>query len=206
MRKQIDAKVIHFVNGFDYGILNPVMADQIRTSAKRIRAKIKRTLVDIIDVGHDLLKVKDNLGHGYFGRWLLMEFGWVDRTARNFMAVAEMFGTKMEMISDLAIEPTAAYLLAAPSVTFEARQAAIERAKSGEKITAKIAKEILGSARQTEPRRSPTEKKWKRFMKVLDRFREQCDTMDLSELARKLRVVAKKIDKGKPESSAGIKE
>jgi hypothetical protein len=40
--------------------------------------------------------------------------------AQNFMAVAGAFGPKTDIIADLAIQPTAAYLLAAPSVPDEA--------------------------------------------------------------------------------------
>ena len=143
MPRQINGQLLRMVNGFDYRSLKPSIANQIQSTAKDIRENIKRTLLGIIEVGHGLLRVKEYLGHGQFGTWLLAEFGWADRTARNFMAVAEQFGTKTEMISDLAIDPTAAYLLAAPSAPFEARQAALDRAQAGEKITATVAKEIL---------------------------------------------------------------
>jgi hypothetical protein len=36
--------------------------------------------------------------------------------AQNFMSVAERLGPKTEIIANLTIQPTAAYLLAAPSV------------------------------------------------------------------------------------------
>jgi len=101
--------------GFDYAILDSSVADKLRSTAKSIREKVKRTIEQIIEVGLDLLKVKDALPHGQFGPWLASEFGWTDRLARRFMDVAEVFGPKSDIISDLAIAPTAAYLLAAPS-------------------------------------------------------------------------------------------
>ena len=100
--------------GFDYSSLEAQLAGQVRSTAERIRQKVKKTLDDLIDIGNDLKRIKDSLNHGQFGRWLQTEFGWTERTARNFMAVAEHFG-KTEIISDLQIQPTAAYLLAAPS-------------------------------------------------------------------------------------------
>jgi hypothetical protein len=72
-------------------------------------------LEDVIAVGDELLAAKARLPYGRFGPWLQAEFGWTERTARHFMAVAERFGPKAEIISELAIAPTAAYLLAAPS-------------------------------------------------------------------------------------------
>lgn len=56
------------------------------------------------------------------GRWLSWietEFSWTDRTALNFMRVAEHF--KSETVSDLPIDVTALYLLAGPSVPQTAR-------------------------------------------------------------------------------------
>ena len=137
---------------------------------------MKRTVEDIIEVGKDLLAVKEALPHGAFGKWLSAEFGWTERTARNFMAVAEWFGPKTEMIFDLRIAPTAAYLLAAPSAPDEARQAAIERAESGGTISATVAKEILAETRKKGAKKRkgvPTEELGPRLVKVLERYRKR---------------------------------
>ena len=55
-------------------------------SADRIRERVKKTVEDIIDVGNDLLAVKEALPHGQFGPWLKAEFGWSERSAQNFMS------------------------------------------------------------------------------------------------------------------------
>lgn len=192
MDKQLNAHLVSLTPGFDYSLLKPSVANQIRTTADNIREKIKQTLEDIIEVGHDLWRVKQTLSHGQFGPWLLAEFGWSDRTARNFMAVAEQFGPKREIISDLHISPTAAYLLAAPAVPFEARQVALDRAQSGEKITVAVAKEILGKARKSKPRRAPVpwRIKWQRLTNTFDRFRENCNPKDVAKFAQQLRRFA----------------
>jgi hypothetical protein len=135
-------------SAFDYQGIEPATVAQIRSATERIRDRVRRTIEDIIQIGRELLAVKDALAHGQFGLWIRAEFGWTDRTARNFMDVAEQFGRKTEMISDLAIAPTAAYLLAAPSAPFEAREAAIQRARTGERVTVGMAKELLGTARK----------------------------------------------------------
>ena len=97
----------------------------------RIRERIKKTVEGIIEVGNELLAVKDALPHGQFLPWLRAEFGWSERSAQNFMSVAEQF--KSAKIADLPIQPSAAYLLAAPSVPDEAREKAVEKAiKEGE--------------------------------------------------------------------------
>jgi hypothetical protein len=63
-------------------------------------------------------------------------------------------GRKTKMIADLAIRPTAAYLLAAPPAPDEARRTAIERADVEEQITTAVAREILAETRKKRPRRS----------------------------------------------------
>jgi hypothetical protein len=111
--KQPEEGLVPFAQGFDYSLLEAQVAKQARSAADRIRERVKKTVEDIIEVGNDLLAVKEALEHGHFGAWLRAEFGWTDRTARNFMAVAEQFGGKTETLSEMKIDPTAAYLLAA---------------------------------------------------------------------------------------------
>jgi hypothetical protein len=101
MAKQPQNEVI--VVGFNYDVLETEVAEQAQSAAARIREKVKRTVEDIIEVGKDLLAVKEALPHGAFGRWLKAEFGWGERMAQNFMSVAERFGPKTEMIADLRI-------------------------------------------------------------------------------------------------------
>lgn len=207
MANQVLGQPVQLVKRFDYGSLRPELADQILTIAKHIREKTRRSLVDIIEIGHDLWSIKDYLGHGRFGPWLLAEFGWTDRTARNFMAVAEQFGPKKEMISDLAIDPTAAYLLAAPSAPFEARQVAFDRAQSGEKITGAVVKEILGLGRNKAlgKKRNRLEKgRWAWLGGKLDRFRKSCDASSLAEFARQLRLYASALEKEMRDRAAAV--
>jgi hypothetical protein len=195
MTKQPKTEVI--VVGFNYDVLETQVAQQAQSAAMRIREKVKRTIEDIIEVGKDLLAVKEALPHGAFGKWLSAEFGWTERMARNFMAVAERFGPKTEMISDLTIQPTAAYLLAAPSAPDEARQAAVERAEAGETISAKVAKKILAETRKKgtkKSKRAPAEQLGPRLVKVLERYRQRWNPKELTALAQQLREFADTLD------------
>jgi hypothetical protein len=196
--KQPRGELVPVVVGFNYDLLETKVAEQVRSAAERIRGKVKRTIEDIIEVGNDLLAVKEALGHGQFGPWLQAEFGWTERTARNFMSVAERFGPKTEIISDLAIAPTAAYLLAAPSAPDEARQAAIERAEAGEQITTAVAKGIVAEAKKKGTKREqpiPADKLGLRLVRVLERYRERWNRKELSEFARQLRAFADALEK-----------
>jgi uncharacterized protein YecE (DUF72 family) len=118
--------------------------------------------------------------------------------AQNFMAVAEVFGPKTEIIADLAIQPTAAYLLAAPSAPDEARQVALERAEAGEQITSAVTKDILAETRRKRLRQRkavPSERLGLRLVKALERYKERWNQKELSELARQLREFADALEK-----------
>jgi Protein of unknown function (DUF3102) len=183
--------------GFDYGALEPKTANRVRSAAQRIRDRLKRTVENMIAAGNELRKIKDNLPHGQWGPWLKAEFGWSDRTALGLMEVAELFGSKNAIISDLAITPSAAYLLAAPSTPFEARQALLDRAAAGEKITATLAREIIGAARKgaTGNRKIlAADVLWQRFAKKLESFIAGCNAKDLPGLQVKLRRFADELE------------
>jgi hypothetical protein len=198
MAKEPKGELVVIEAGFDYAPLQPKTAEKVREAAQRIRETVKRTIEDIIAVGNDLLSVKESLDHGQFLPWLRAEFGWTERTARNFMAVAEQFGPKSEMISDLKIAPTAAYLLAAPSAPDEARQKAVERAEAGEHITPKLAKEILAKERKKTPRKKRGGQQLDDHLaKVLNRLREGWSQKDLGGLAEKLREFADSLEEEK---------
>ncbi len=204
MAKQPKGELV-VVSGFDYALVGDA-ADKVRSSAEKIRRMVQKTIEDIIEVGSELLAVKEALPHGRFGPWLRAEFGWTDRTAQNFMAVAQAFGPKTEMISDLTIQPTAAYLLAAPSAPGEALQQAIERAEAGEEITSAVAKKILAEARKKgrrKERRVPADKLGVRLVKALERWRERWGQKEVAELARHLREFADQLEE---EQRAGKKK
>jgi gas vesicle protein len=197
MAKQPKGELVPVVVGFNYDLLEPKVAEQARSSAERIRAKVKKTVEDIIEVGNDLLAVKEALEHGHFLKWLRAEFGWGERTAYNFISVAERF--KIANFASLPIQPSAAYLLAAPSVPDEARQVAIQKAEAGEAITTKVAKEIVAEAKKKKrPRRQKAvaaDKLAGRLLTALERWRERWHPDELSELARQLREFADALEK-----------
>ena len=99
--------------GFDYSCLDRETCTQIQVYAVEIRSLMKRASQDVVVVGQKLIMVKEQLPHGQFGPWLRAEFAWSERTARQFMSVAEAF--KTVNFADLVVAPSALYVLAAPS-------------------------------------------------------------------------------------------
>jgi hypothetical protein len=58
-----------------------------------------------------------------------------ERTARNFVNVADKFGNKSTTVGDLP--PSILYALAAPSTPDEVREEVVERVERGEKVTSR---------------------------------------------------------------------
>jgi hypothetical protein len=186
-------------SGFDYRSLKPAEAEKLQKTAKGIKEKLTKSLQDLIGMGQGLLAAKTIVPHGQFCIWLKAEFGWAERTARNLMEVAGVFGSKSAIIADLNILPTALYLLAAPSTPFEARQNAMDRAQGGEKITPAIAAEIIRIAKKMQARKAeplPQHRLSRSLNSLLLRFRDRCNPENLLDLARQLHRFANEIEKG----------
>ncbi|MFB2939178.1 DUF3102 domain-containing protein [Aerosakkonemataceae cyanobacterium BLCC-F154] len=124
---------------FDYTMLDAETSLFIQQQTAEIRALMKRTAQDIIEIGQKLILVKEKLAHGRFLDWIAAEFEWSYPTAARFMQVANSF-QKSYQIDKFAA--SALYVLAAPSTPASARSEAIARAEAGEPITYTIAKEI----------------------------------------------------------------
>ncbi len=79
--------------------------------------------------------IKESLPHGQFLPWIEAEFGMGDRTARRFMDVARVFGSKMDSLSDLNVTNEALYELAAPKTPLEVREEVERMIEAGEVVT-----------------------------------------------------------------------
>lgn len=144
--------------GFDYTSLDGVTSQFVQQQTGEIRALMKRTAQDIIEVGKRLIRIKKRLGHGRFLNWLEAEFDWHRDTANKFMHVANQFGS-LEMSNISTFDLSALYQLAAPSTPKAARNEALARAASGEPITYKAAKAIkqkYATPLSSKPKVEPT--------------------------------------------------
>jgi hypothetical protein len=126
-------KVAASVPAFDYAAMAPELANKLKKQAARIKKQMKATTAAIIEIGRDLIAVKQHLEHGQFGSWVESECGFTTRTARNYMRAAEFAEGKSETISDLS--PTCLYLLATKSTPTEIAIEVIARVESGEIVS-----------------------------------------------------------------------
>lgn len=115
---------------FDYAALPAELVDDLKEAADRVRGRHRRITSDIIETGNDLLAVKERLPHGSFGPWISAEFGWSERTARNYMSAADFAVGKTETVAILP--PRSLYLLSASSTPEAARAEIVSRLEGGE--------------------------------------------------------------------------
>lgn len=134
---------------FDYSQLDIETRDVVQQRTTEIKALMRRTAQDIIEIGQKLIEVKDRLGHGNFGPWLKIEFEFSEDAARKFMRVAEKFKTINFL--DLTIAPSALYLLAADNTPEPIRQEMVERAQNGEAITYSTVRESIEVNKLVDP-------------------------------------------------------
>lgn len=132
-----------YKQGFDYATLSPATQCMIQQHTCEIKKLLKRTAQDILIIGQKLIEVKAYLGYGKFEAWLKLEFHWGLWTARKFMQVARKF--ESVNFTELSIDASALYLLAAPSVSNEVCDKVFKLAEEGESITYKKVKEISNS-------------------------------------------------------------
>lgn len=140
---------------FDYASLDAAAASFVQQQTGEIRALMKRTAQDIIEVGQRLIEVKKTLGHGNFRAWLSAEFDWTDETARRFMNVAQQFSHIPQIVE---FAPSALYELSAPSTPETAREEALTRAAAGESISYSTAKQIKSKYTPARSKRKPSVK------------------------------------------------
>lgn len=132
---------------FDYSKLSPQLQVEVKTATERIRLRMKRTAEDIIEIGKDLIAIKDKLPHGQFLPWIATEFEMSEDTAGRFMSVAYRFPDIPQFAE---FKPSLLYLLAAPSTPDEVVEKVIEKAESGEKVTPKDVKELKQKLKSAE--------------------------------------------------------
>ena len=133
---------------FDYSSLDPSVASLARASASRIKEQLKKQQAAFLEIGRELLTVKDQLGHGNFGLWLDAEFGINERTAQRCISAAELLGDHPSIVS--ALPQIALVELAAPSTPEHVRETVVQRIAAGEQMKPIAVLAMVKVAREAE--------------------------------------------------------
>jgi hypothetical protein len=139
------SQVATTANGiFDYSAMTEDFAGALTAAADRIKARERRAVTDIIEIGRELLAIKAELDHGLFLKWVSAEFRWSARTAQNYMAAAEWAGEKYETVSHLP--PKLIYDLASKSTPAEIKSAVRADLDAGKPVDMKAVRDRIKHA------------------------------------------------------------
>ena len=133
-KSSIAAPAELLVSNYAYAGLDEATVSRIKGAVTRIRNNLANATQSVIEVGYDLIDVKERLSHGEFGTWIDAEFGMSMRTAQNFMSAVRMigsFGMAPEIVQ--AIPQKLLYQLASPKVPGEIVIDVIEQIEQGKK-------------------------------------------------------------------------
>ena len=106
------------MSAFSYGSLEQGVAETAREAATEIKATERNMCDGAIAIGRRLLRVKEILPRGEFGKWIDSEFDWGERTAQNYMRLTDAFGENAQRIADLPLRSLYA-LATQPAATRE---------------------------------------------------------------------------------------
>jgi hypothetical protein len=144
---------------FDYGSMSASDADGLRAKADNIRRLSQSSTAQIIELGHELMEVKQQLPHGRFENWVRAECGINIRTAENYIRAAQLAKDKNETVS--LLPPGLVYRLASKSAPTEIVEEVLDRAGKGEVIDPREVEDSLRTARRQKAKANQKEKKRK---------------------------------------------
>jgi hypothetical protein len=141
-----------------YGDLAAVDRDWLRRAAGELRAKLRRTVEEVVASGRLLAQARRRLGRAQWRPWLAAEAQIPPRSAVRLVNVGTVFGSLTD--TTLAhFTPTALYALAEPGVPQAIRELAVATARDGEDVTAGKVAEWVGLSRETVESRTKAEER-----------------------------------------------
>ena len=174
------------VVAFSYADVAPDTVGRLKQTADAIRHSVASQVEGVVAVGKSLVEVKAALPHGMFGPWLTHEFSWTERTAVNYIHVADTFGSNPKRVSDLPLHVV--YRLAAPSFPAEARERVLVAISAGEKderqVAGLISREMMEAKQAAREAAQSPEAKAKQ--KVRDKARLARHARDQEKFKREI--------------------
>ena len=136
------------VETFEYGQFSTAIQKQTKDDARAIRECSARVATAVIEIGKRLIAVRERLGCGHFLPWVEAEFGWCSRTAYNYIGIAERFG---DLDCAAKFQTWALNRLSQRNTPPEAIAKAVEHARAGTFVTARLVRNILGIKSKYSP-------------------------------------------------------
>ena len=141
-----------------------------------------------IAIGRRLLRVKEILPRGEFGKSIDSEFDWGERTAQNYMRLTDAFGENAQRLADLPLRSLYA-LATQPAAT---RERVLDLVDKGERPAEQDHHLHHPSCREERRRAAADQREKARTAKMTDEEREHEDRSRQSLKKLKANLAAKK--------------
>ena len=131
--------------------------EELESVANRVRNRLGNMTANIVEIGRELRAVKQRLEHGQFINWVEAACKLSARTAQLMMKAADWAEGKDEIVAHL--EPTAIYLLAAPSTPDSIRREVLSGLEQGQSPSPRLIKDMIRAAKERKqpPRERTTQ-------------------------------------------------
>jgi hypothetical protein len=169
---------------FDYGSMAADEVEVLQRQADKIR-KLDRSMTEtVIELGRELIDVKNKLPHGQFGKWLESECRFDKRSAQNYINAAQLAEGKNETVS--LLPPALVYKLASKTAPAEIVSDVLDRAGKGEAIDQRKVEARLSEARYQRKVEVKKERKGEARKKAAEREKRwKAEEEKRKEAARK---------------------
>lgn len=123
--------------GFDLDAVPTEFRSRVAAQIRRVRDSLRRTTIEIIEIGHSLIDIRDTIEEGSFTALIQEEFQMNPRVARRFMQTARYVDEHLNdndahLLNHLS--PTVLYQLAQGDITLEVVQSVLERQTDGQQL------------------------------------------------------------------------
>ena len=161
-----EADVITDLDDGDQVVSDVVVSDldkHLTTLARRIQSAKRSVVKSVLGIGEalvearDLLATPDGSGHGSFGAWVRDKCGFGRTTAYKYISAYQRFG-QFDKALHQRFDANAIYVLAPDKAPQEAVDAALALAECGEKITERVAKQLVAEHSPKPKKRTPAPK------------------------------------------------
>lgn len=166
---------------FDYGVVPEASRELVKSKTIETKILVRQTAHGIIEIGKNLIEVKQAIGHGNWLPWLDSEFGWSRNTASRFIKIAESYPNGASS-HHLDFSKEALVILYQDNTPEEVRQEAIAMAEAGETQTAKEIKELKAKNKELNDLiQQQSETKAPDINNLIQKLKELLDSEEISE-------------------------
>ncbi|TDK37023.1 DUF3102 domain-containing protein [Rhizobium deserti] len=128
LKLKMPAKLIPATH-ISYYDLDAEIADITLAATDRIHQRLLSAKMDIVEIGKDLMTVKERLAHGMFECWVDREFQFGKKTAENYMKAARLASETSPEVIEL-LPQKVVYELAAKSTPVALKNAILTQVEA----------------------------------------------------------------------------